>query len=115
MVARMMDENNDITIFSFKSMMTESEDSYAIGMVHEMVVVLWVNNVTFQQVATKVHDENIIINVPHSFAFRTDDVADLEAHIDKYGYYCETADLFSSYPLEGCFNIDSLTCDTSTA
>ena len=136
MVATSISEYREVMIFSFKSM-TQAEDSHAVGMVYGMEVVPWINNVAFQA-AAKLQDENIVLNQPRSLIERaalrntTDTTAfvndestralfrcksDAEGiSIDKFGYCCETGQLYDSasesyYSEEGEVCLDASLCN----
>jgi len=64
LVSTTLEEYNDVMKFAFQSF-TQNEDSHNIGMVYGIEIVPWVDNTAFQ-VASKVLDEEVEIEVPRS-------------------------------------------------
>eukprot|EP00551_Chaetoceros_affinis_P016506 CAMPEP_0203696336 /NCGR_PEP_ID=MMETSP0091-20130426/7567_1 /ASSEMBLY_ACC=CAM_ASM_001089 /TAXON_ID=426623 /ORGANISM="Chaetoceros affinis, Strain CCMP159" /LENGTH=630 /DNA_ID=CAMNT_0050568087 /DNA_START=8 /DNA_END=1900 /DNA_ORIENTATION=+ len=93
LVATSLEEYNEVMKFAFKSF-TQSENSYAIGMVYGMEVVPWVDNSAFQ-VESKLLDDNILIPVPRSLIPKAP-CKNANYVEDRNGYCCDTLQLYDT-------------------
>ena len=112
LVVTSLDDYRQVMKTAFR-IMTQSKDSYHIGMVYGMEVIPWVDNVAFQ-VAARFHDTVITIPLPRSLIAkaitidRTDTQTiyttsnrtlftcrDPTAKIDKFGYCCDPPTLYN--------------------
>ncbi len=95
LVATSLEEYNEVMKFAFQSF-TQSENSYAIGMVYGMEVVPWVNNAAFQ-VEAKLNDDDIIIPVSRSLIPRvttSGGCKNANYVLDKNNFCCDILSMY---------------------
>lgn len=110
LVAKTMQEYNEVMKFAFRAMTQTGGSSNDVGMVYGIEIVPWVDNVQFQ-VEAKLHEENVEIPIPRSLipkaiasdgsdaTFTNSTRADFTCKessysIDKYGYCCEIQSMY---------------------